>query len=272
MADEVKIGSSSGFHEGMTCSEFDALLADAIDDALKGDVLDRFEQHAAACYNCGPLLAETRQGLAWLKTLEEVEPPANLVHNILAFTSRADSRASAASFTRVRKKEKESWSFASLLQPWRLLRTPSQPGFVGTLGMAFFSLSLLLNVAGFNLRTVANLRPSTVRKQVVLQYYATSARVVRYYQNTRLVYEVESKLRELRRAAGASESEEPAPKNAPIPDKTLNQQQPPSPALEDGSADGLALGEQDWYPYHGNTTDASLSLRCEKEKIVRRLV
>lgn len=232
MAEETKFGSSSGVPERMRCGEFDALLADAIDDALAGITLERFQQHATTCGNCGPLLAEARQGLAWLKTLEEVEPPVNLVHNVLAFTSRAAS-GSAPAVTG--KEEKSRWpflNFAGFPRLRRLLHVPSQPGFAATLGMAFFSVSLLLNVAGFSVSSLRrlDLRPSAVRKLVVQQYYSTSARFVRYYQNTRLVYEVESKLRELRRAAGGGE-EQPKPEPKPAPDKTFNQPQYEDPAI-----------------------------------------
>ena len=59
-------------------------------------------------------------------------------------------------------------------------------------GMAFFALSVGLSVAGVkpaDLRQVS-LRPSAIRHT----YYNTQARVVRYYENVRLVYEVESRV------------------------------------------------------------------------------
>jgi hypothetical protein len=44
-------------------------------------------------------------------------------------------------------------------------------------------------------------------------YYSTEARVVRYYENIRLVYEIESRVRDLRRAATPEKQEENAPKS-----------------------------------------------------------
>ncbi len=64
-------------------------------------------------------------------------------------------------------------------------------------GMAFFSLSVALSVLGVkpaDLRSVS-LRPTAIRHT----YYNTQARVVRYYENIRFVYEVESRVRELKR-------------------------------------------------------------------------
>src|SRR5580692_2489993 len=72
---------------GMQCSEFDALLSDALDQRLSGEKLERFQAHARICPTCGPLLAEADAGLRWLHELVEVDPPVNLVDSILAATS-----------------------------------------------------------------------------------------------------------------------------------------------------------------------------------------
>ncbi len=78
---------------GMQCAEFEALLSEAVEQALSGSRLESFQAHAQACVVCGPLLAEAEEGHRWLKSLEEIEPPANLVHNILiATTGRESSR------------------------------------------------------------------------------------------------------------------------------------------------------------------------------------
>jgi hypothetical protein len=81
------------------------------------------------------------------------------------------------------------------MQPiWGTVR---QPRFAMSFGMAFFSLSVALSVIGVkpaDLRQVS-LRPTALRHT----YYNTQARVVRYYENIRLVYDVESRVREFRR-------------------------------------------------------------------------
>ena len=68
-----------------------------------------------------------------------------------------------------------------------------QPRFAMSFGMAFFALSVGLTVAGVkpaDLRQVS-LRPSAIRHA----YYNTQARVVRYVDNVRAVYEVQAALR-----------------------------------------------------------------------------
>src|SRR5260221_4453644 len=75
--------------DGLQCSQFEALLADALDGLLTAEFQRDFTAHGRTCPLCGPMLAEAREGMLWLESLEDVEPPRNLVHNILAATSMA---------------------------------------------------------------------------------------------------------------------------------------------------------------------------------------
>ena len=179
---------------GMQCNEFDLLLSDALDGVLSGSGLDRFQAHARVCQACGPLLAEADAGRNWLKGLTEVQPPASLVNNILASTTGIDTQRLRVPARSV--PPRISWwehVQASLLEPiWATVR---QPRFAMSFGMAFFALSVGLTVAGVkpaDLRQIS-LRPSAIRHT----YYATQARVVHYYENVRIVYEVESRVREI---------------------------------------------------------------------------
>jgi hypothetical protein len=81
-----------------------------------------------------------------------------------------------------------------------------QPRFAMSFGMAFFSVSMALNIAGVKLADVrhVDLRPSAV----VRQYHITTGRVVKYYENIRFVYEIESRVRDFKRATTPAE---PAP-------------------------------------------------------------
>ena len=70
----------------MQCVEWEALLADALDGALHGSTLAGFEAHQQSCPVCGVQYREAAAGMHWLKGLEEVEVPRNLVHNIMVQT------------------------------------------------------------------------------------------------------------------------------------------------------------------------------------------
>jgi len=206
---------------GLSCAEFDALLTDALDGVLSSVSKQRFDAHRQQCPTCAPLFRETEAGMSWLHVLEEVEPPANLVHNILAATTIQTSAAIAAA-PKLGWKQRLSEVWADVLAPFRAL--VAQPRMAMTGAMALFSVSLSLNLAGVKLGDLRHmdLRPSALREQVTMKYYETTSRVVKYYENIRLVYEVESRLQELKRATSSEPEPEQRPPNR---NKTENQKQ-----------------------------------------------
>jgi hypothetical protein len=193
---------------GMQCGEFDALLADALDQTLAGEKLASFQAHARVCPNCGPLFAEVEAGQRWMKSLEEVQPPAHLVHNILIATTgkethRAPTVAGVAAGEPSLLERLREWTDVVLAPVLAMAR---QPRFAMSFGMAFFSLSIALSVAGVKLSDLRHLdlRPTSLKRN----YYETTGRVVKYYENIRFVYEIESRVRDLKRATTPAE---PAP-------------------------------------------------------------
>ncbi len=69
------------------------------------------------------------------------------------------------------------------------------------MGMAFFSIMLVLDMAQIRITdlTAHNLSHT---------FYRSENKVMKYYENTRLAYELESRVRELRKAGDESEHEE----------------------------------------------------------------
>jgi len=63
--------------------------------------------------------------------------------------------------------------------------------------MAFFSLSVALSVAGVKVKDLKQVDLS--RNGITHTFYSTQGRVVKYYENIRLVYEIESRVREFKR-------------------------------------------------------------------------
>jgi hypothetical protein len=191
----------------LECTEFESLLSAAIDGdgdgqgdgQLSAARKERFEAHRRVCGTCGPLFADVQAGQHWLRSLEEVEPPVHLVHNILAASSGVlSTRPVAVSrdgrTTPFRERLREGWD--SFFTP--VAAFVRQPRFVMSFGMIFFSFSLALSAAGVKPKDVAkvDLRPTALRHA----YIDAQIKVVKYYDNIRFVYEIESKLRELKRA------------------------------------------------------------------------
>ena len=188
---------NNDFQNGLACTEFEALLADALDNTLAPDQRLEFEAHGNSCQVCGPLWAEAREGMLLVQGLEEVEPPRNLVHNILAATSMTQTGVEP-----VAEPVKAGWLQRVLGRGLR----PSLAGlmrsrFAMSFAMAFFSLSITLTVMGVSASDVANMvaHPSLLRKNVVMGFTRIEAKVTSYYENLRLVYEVQARVREMKK-------------------------------------------------------------------------
>jgi hypothetical protein len=202
----------------MQCSEFDALLSQAIDGTLAGERLAAFEAHGRECDLCGPLLQEAEAGRTWLKSLAEVEPPAELVTNILVRTTGIDTvrlHARGKAVTTGWMDRVRGWA-DTVFSP--VVAVARQPRFAMSFGMAFFTLSVTMSLAGVKLSDLRNidLRPSAIRRT----YYETSGRVVKYYENIRFVYEIESRVRQFKQATTPAEQPPAQPDNNDRKDKT----------------------------------------------------
>lgn len=195
---------------GISCAEFDARLTDALDGVLSGRELEEFRAHVEACMDCGPMYQQVSRGMEMLQSLEEVGPPANLVHNILAKTSQREHRVMATV-----PGQPVSWGrrIADFISPSLApafanvsFRGMMQPRFAMTLAMTFFSISLILNAAGVRVKDIKHmdLRPNAIATSASLTYHETTAKVVKYYENIRFLNEWESRLK----AVSNSSSEE----------------------------------------------------------------
>ena len=209
---------------GMACSEFEALLADALDNAVAADARTAFDEHGRSCAVCGPMLAEALEGMLMVRGLAELEPPKNLMHNILAATSRKEATAE-----QIAEEAKLGW-----MDRLRRSLKPQVGGllhsrFAMSFAMAFFSLSITLTLAGVKITDVKNMveNPSMLRKNVVLGYTHVEAKVTSYYENLRFVYQMQAKVRELKKnttpVSGPGENRQQNRKSSPDGREKLNE-------------------------------------------------
>jgi hypothetical protein len=187
----------------MQCAEFEAVLADALDGTL-GEAEDkRFQAHLAACTHCAPLFNEAQAGLNWLSALkaDEVEPPAAMMENILRATIGTSPIPQAAKPAKPWwERLKENPALAPIFQ------TVLQPRFAMGFGMAFFSITMLMNLAGVKVTSIrhVDLRPSAM----ITTYYETTGKIVKYWENIRFVYEIESRVKDLKKATAPKQNED----------------------------------------------------------------
>jgi hypothetical protein len=190
------------FPNSPACGAWETLLTDALDGLLRPEDEATFTSHKAICPACTALYEEARKGREWLEFLSpQPEAPEGLLERILAHTgpghaARGPLPAMAG-----------SGSVPAFVVPvWQQtgffarMRYAVQPRLVMTAAMAFFSIALTLSLTGVRLTTLrlADLRPRAVRSYMERQLNMASVPIVRYYDHLRFVYEVESKVRQMR--------------------------------------------------------------------------
>ena len=194
------------------CAKWEILLADALDGQLRPEDQAAFAERKAACPACAALFEEARRGREWLEFLAaEPEVPAGLVDKILAATGPGQAAGYGLATG--------GGNVVPMIPAWQRpglvgnVRRFAEPRLLMTAAMAFFSIAMTLNLTGvriFSLR-FADLRPSAVRSFMERRLTMASTPIIRYYDHLRLVYEVQTRMRELRRTTeggGQGEGEE----------------------------------------------------------------
>ena len=214
---------------GLRCEEWEVLLADALDGLLPAREAAAFHAHSAGCPGCADLLAHAKQGQEWLVYLHhEPDVPSGLVSRILDKTAGA-----GAIPIPVLAGQTQGVGAAAIALPQR--RSFHETRLLMTVAMAFFSIAITLNMANVKLTSLhlADLRPSALSSTLSRQFYGARGSVVRFYNNMRFVYQLESKVRELRRDA----EQAPAAPSKPAPSKQSNK----NGSLNSGPARGEVL-------------------------------
>jgi hypothetical protein len=234
------------------CAQCEAMLTDALDGTLSATEQAQFDLHMASCPTCSQTLADAQRGAAWLELLRtpRPEPPAALLERILSQTGGYTAVAEPHGLSTLpdslpvlghptAANGLPAYQTAKILPfPSRMAakfhlrsigQTMLQPRLAMTAAMAFFSIGLTLNLTGVRLNQLhaSDLKPSSVKRG----FYQANAHVVRYVDNLRAVYELESRVRDLQRDSDNdatvpdSSSQRPAddPKAAP---KSEQQKQP----------------------------------------------
>jgi hypothetical protein len=228
------------------CAQCEAMLADALDGALSATDHATFDLHMVGCPNCATMLADAQRGASWMEMLKSPrpEPPTTLLERILAETSGKAAAEAAAQVPKVVLGPTDRLrvqppttilgrpaipamaqpAFASAkVIPFRtrittgfrsLGQTMLQPRLAMTAAMAFFSIALTLNLTGVRL---SDLRASDFKPSSIMRSASQAkASVVRNFDNLRVVYELESRVRDLQRSSDDNgPSTTSAPQNSP---------------------------------------------------------
>ncbi|MDX1982426.1 MAG: zf-HC2 domain-containing protein [Bryobacteraceae bacterium] len=185
----------------LTCADFELLLCDHIDGTLSAETRQRVESHIAQCPACAALAEDCAGVVNFIGRVEQVAPPPAAITRIL---QQIPVRQPAAGRAR--------GALAGLLGQW--LSPVLQPRMVMGMAMTILSFAMLGRFAGIEARQIrpADLQPARVIEATEDRLHRLWVGAVKYYDNLRLVYEIQLRLREM--TDGEEQETEPAPDSA----------------------------------------------------------
>lgn len=185
----------------MNCAEFEIVLADYIDGTLAPERRAEIEQHASVCTSCRELLNDVTGAVGILSRAEPVFPPSELITRI-AFLSPVG---------RTRQPFERQGAFSRLTSKW--LQPVLQPRLVMGMAMTVLSFAMLERCTGVRVQHIqaADLSPVRIWGGVEDKAMRLKDRGVKYYENLRWVYEIESRLKSLQEEQGEVSGQEKSP-------------------------------------------------------------
>ena len=239
-------------YAGMGCEACEAMCLDAVDGTLTAADQAMFDRHVTGCVECAEQFSEAKRGAAWMEMLKEhrPEPSPGLMQRILAQTSEAEMSRVFPRFGVVptprfavvpqRGFQEKLWDRIEAAFTFDTSQSHFQPRMAMTAAMAFFSIALTLNLSGIRL---TDLRPGTIQRTVA----EARASAARQFQSIKVVYQVESRVNELRDGdrdpgglfGGSDAPKQQAPAVAP---GTQHQKPQPKPQTPNGTSELMAPG------------------------------
>jgi hypothetical protein len=186
----------------MTCTEFEILLVDYVDGAVSVDERRAVEAHTDTCPACREMLRDVFHAVTFLETAEDVTPPPELITRIAAQIPQG----------RVKDEFHRSGFLTRIFSNW--LQPVLQPRFAMSMAMTILSLAMVERCTGIRTQQIRpqDLSPAILWNNLEEKAYRTWDRTVKYYENLRLVYEVETALKEIREQQDAvPATQSPAP-------------------------------------------------------------
>jgi Putative zinc-finger len=222
------------------CTVTEERLSDYLDGALLPAEQAALSAHVAKCAACRGLIERVSGLVAEMHKLEAVEQPPHLIARILAATAGA---------------KEPSWRdwFDWLPLIW-------QPRFAMGIATVAASLVIVLHAAGVRPTelTPADLNPATLVRVVNRQAHLSYARGVKFVNDLRVVYVIESRLSWESQAAtpsGGEPKQQPS-SNPPAPSPRQKSQEVPGPP-EVRSASEIAALFRAWPEVEFNSSSRS---------------
>ena len=172
----------------MNCFEIEVLICEYVDGSLAPVERAEVESHLAECPACAELARDSSAAVGFIERAADVDAPPELITRIL--------------FDAPWQKARTGWfpkTFHSVLQP----------KFAMSMALTIFSFSMLWGPARH--LNPADLQPTLVWAGLENRAYLAWARTVKFYDNLKFVYQIQTTLREWQQD---QEAQAPAPDSA----------------------------------------------------------
>jgi len=183
-----------------TCTQIEERLSDYLDGLLDENERRTFDAHVAECATCAPLLKQVGGLVGRMRALEALAEPPQLIARILEQTLGPLGN--------------DAGGWAGWLG-W--LRPVWQPRFAFGAATVMATLLILFQATGIRPTklTAESLNPANAFRSVNRQAHLVYSRGVKFVNDLRVVYEIQSRLRPEETPVTAPERETPAPEKNP---------------------------------------------------------
>jgi hypothetical protein len=192
----------------MTCADLEILLADYLDGASTAEQVREVESHLAGCTACAELARDSRLAMAFIGRAAEVDIPPHLQARIL--TETASGRHGKL-------------GNPSGIRGWlhMALAPLIQPRLVMGMALTLFSFTVIARWTGISLRQLqpSDMEPAKVWASLDDRANRVWVRSVKFYENLKFVYEIQSRLRDWNEQQ--EEEERNAAASRPVEDRRV---------------------------------------------------
>ena len=192
----------------MNCAELEQLICDYVDGTLTAADKAEVERHLETCPPCAEMARDSAAAVAFMERAADVEPPPELITRILF----------DAPWARKAPVKGRGW-LSKLIAP------VIQPRFAMGMAMTILSFSILSRFVPMQQLRAADLRPSEVWASLDDRAHRAYARTVKYYENLKVVYQIQTLLRDWQQQSEdqkATTSSEPKTDDRKLPVKAPN--------------------------------------------------
>ena len=169
----------------MNCAELDILICDYVDNTLDAPTRASVESHLSGCAGCRALVEDAYAVQSFLEGVPEVQPPAQLITRIINEVPPAAGVPT-----------KQTGNLLSRLRGW--MKPVLQPRLAMGMAMTILSFSMLGRfTAPVKQLKPSDLDPVKVWAAVEDKTHRVWDRTLKYYESLRVVYEIQSRLKDL---------------------------------------------------------------------------